>query len=139
MKTCPKMQLIIQQIAQKHGIDLTQPEANIRLDMPNFDRLCIEVISKNQVAVAHYFEQQGDLMADPEIVFFTGYDTWVPIEITQAPVGVYRHLAELSPDSSTIARASIRGMQEVGSFAETWARNIKHQGWLEDGQRYQRD
>ena len=41
-----------------------------------------------QVVVGHYFIQNGDVMADPEIVF--DYATWNPLELTQHPVGVYR-------------------------------------------------
>ncbi|MFQ5858413.1 MAG: hypothetical protein ACE5LU_22660 [Anaerolineae bacterium] len=136
MKTCPRMQKIVTKLAKKHGLDLTADQAHLRLDMPSFDRLVIEKVGKYQVSVAHYFEQHGDLVADPEIVFFTGYKEWVPIEITQVISG-WRQVAKLSKDGKNIAGFNRRAQADVAMFAETWARNIESQGWLERGKKWE--
>jgi hypothetical protein len=73
----------------------------IRVEMEGFDRLCVEHIGPapteglELVSVAHYFEQNGDLMADPEMTFEVNPADWQsapwrPASITQAPMGVYR-------------------------------------------------
>ncbi|MDP9312663.1 MAG: hypothetical protein M3R24_17550 [Chloroflexota bacterium] len=133
MKPSKQMQAIVTAIATKHNLDLQCIGAHLRLTMPNFDRLVIEVIGRNQVSVAHYFEQHGDLVADPEIVFFTGADGWYPIEITQV-FGSYQKVAWLTADQTAIDRFLPLAQREVATFATLWARNIRAQGWLEHGQ-----
>lgn len=131
-----QMQAIITAIAAKHDIDLyTVPVGSaLRLDMPGYDRLCIEKIGPCAVSVAHYFEQHGDLIADPEIVFYIGTHAtlpWIPTDITQ--VLGYRQVAELSFDGRQLRACSMAGVHEVAEFAETWAGEIRAYGWLEDG------
>jgi len=42
------------------------------------------------VAVSHTYEQNGDLMRDPEIVFLVTGDIWTPMSFRNDSVGVYR-------------------------------------------------
>lgn len=77
-------------------------------------RLVIEVVGKEQVSVAHYYTQNGDAMRDPEIVFGV---RWLPIEITQDPVGIYRR-----SDPGYYLRG-------VVGLAHMWAMNIRYQGF----------
>lgn len=136
MQTCPKMREIIGKLCEKHGIDLTKERANIRLDMEGFDRLCIERIASNAVSVAHYFEMNGDLVAEPDIVFFIDeWGEWIPIEITQSMTG-WERVAEFSEDGDKILRYQKDRQGDIASFAEDWAQNIVDQGWLEFGQRH---
>lgn len=136
MKTCPKMKEIIGKLCEKHGIDLSQQRAHIRLDMPGFDRLCIERISGNAVSVAHYFEMNGDLVAEPDIVFFIdaqGY--WIPVEITQSMTGWHR-VVEFNEDGTKIARFQRERQADIAEFAEVWAQNIVDQAWLTNATRH---
>jgi hypothetical protein len=134
MQTSPKMQAVIEQMAKQHGLTLSQPEAYLRLEMPGYQRLVIEAIGLRCISVAHYFEQNGDLVADPDVVFFTGYEAWVPIEITQA-LGVYRRYAVLDDTSRTLVRIDLRGQAALAAFTEQWAQNLRDQGWLARAQR----
>ena len=118
-------------LAEKHGVDLTSEEAQLRLDMKGFDRLIIKRVSKNLVSVGHYFEQGDNLIGDPEIIFFTGYDEWVPIEISQA-LGGYRIYATLSPGGESLAFVDLLNQASLALFTKDWAENIKAQGWLEN-------
>ncbi len=135
MKASPKMQSIIAQIADKHGLDLEARESHLRLEMPGFDRLVIEKIGQHLVSVAHYYELNGDLIAEPDVVFFTGYTGWVPIEITQS-LGGTRRLARLDEQGCDITHLNIRAQKDLALFTEQWARNISGQGWLEDVKRF---
>jgi Domain of unknown function (DUF6908) len=60
---------------------LRQPGNYIRLENPPYMRLVIEHIGDGPrgmlaIAVAHYHEQNGDAMRDPEMVFEVNPDTW---------------------------------------------------------------
>ena len=132
MKTSPTMQKVILAIAHKHAIDLTRTEAYMRLEQDGYDRLVIENIGHNRIAVAHYYTQNGDAIKDPEIVFFVGYETWVAIEVTQVLTGI-SELARLNEDSTAVTHLAARRQADTGAFAETWAKNITGQKWLEQG------
>jgi hypothetical protein len=139
MKTSRKMQAVITQLAQKHGLDLTAAEGYLRLDMPGFDRLVIEKIGESLVKVAHYYEpaspadkQHGHLMADPEMAFFMAHTLWVPFEIRQV-IGGQRVYARPTPDGQGIVLIDPKRQEDIADFAEIWASNIETQGWLENG------
>jgi hypothetical protein len=43
------------------------------------------------ISIAHYYEQNGDLMADPEVTFCVTNDSYVfPVSFKQASVGIDR-------------------------------------------------
>jgi hypothetical protein len=137
MKASPKMQALMAQLAKQHGVDFSQVGAHLRLALPGYDRLVIEAIGGQRVSVAHYFELNGDLVADPDVVFFTGDGRWLPIEITQA-LGGYRLYAELANDGQQLECLDPRGQADLAAFAEFWAQNLRDQGWLAHGQRWTR-
>lgn len=137
MKTCPKMREIVGKLCEKHGIDLNQVRATIRLNLPGFDRLCIERIASNAVSVAHYFEMNGDLVPEPDIVFFVDeWGEWLPIEITQSMTG-WTRVVEFNEDGDKIMRYRPDEQADIASFAETWAQNLIDQGWLTEGERHE--
>jgi hypothetical protein len=136
MRSCPQMKKVITDLTMKHGIDLEQVGANFRLDMPGFDRLCVERISRGCISVAHYFKMNGDLVAEPDIVFFVdSTGVWFPISINQSLTG-WREYAELNDAGIAIASYKPQAQKGLAEFAEMWAQNIKEQGWLEDGVRH---
>lgn len=133
MKTTVKMQEMVTALAAKHGLDLKERGAYLRLDMPHYDRLVIEVLHENLVSVAQIYEPRpGVTLADPGIVFFTGGPQWVPVEIGQR-IGGYRIYAVLSEDLDDILSVLPREQADLASFAEMWADNIRDQGWLDEG------
>jgi len=82
--------------------------------------LTIEKIRDNEISVAHYHQQRGDLMRDPEIVYrIEDNGEWTPIEYRQDP-GIYQR------DET--------GLNDVEDFAETWSENLKNQGFLQAAQ-----
>lgn len=131
MQTTTTMQTIITRIAEKYGLDLTAIEAHLKLTNGVYQPLVIEKISRQLVSVAHYFEQNGDLVADPDVVFFMGYGDWVPVEISQ--VLGYTRAVWLAEDGQTIEKFKSRTQADIASFCRTWAKNIREQKWLEEG------
>lgn len=132
MKTCKAMQEIVIKISEKYGLDLTADEVSLRLDMVGFDRLIIKKTDQDLVSVGHYLEQGANLIGDPEIIFYTGYGDWIPVEISQVQGG-YRIYAVLSADRQSVVLADPFSQAQLAVFAEGWAQNIKAQDWLEHG------
>lgn len=51
---------------------------------------CVEIVGPQRVSVAHYVIQNGDMCADPDIVFREGPDgRFYPVQVTQHLVGVF--------------------------------------------------
>ncbi|GJQ40479.1 MAG: hypothetical protein JETCAE02_28910 [Anaerolineaceae bacterium] len=81
------------------------------------------------ISVAHYFEQNGDLVPDPEVELH--YPTWTPTAITQA-IGYRRE--KFITRMKDMVLVDTRFDREVSSFLSMWARNIQAQGWAQRGQ-----
>jgi len=94
----------------------------LRLDQPNYDRLVIERHGET-IIVGHYFEQNGDLMADPEVELH--YPDWTPVAITQLLVG--RREKFIERDGQTLVDRNFH--RQVAPFLAMWGRNIDAQGW----------
>jgi len=120
------MQAAIEKILEAHNLLAdyqASPEFYVKFTQPSFDPLVIERHGE-QVAVGHYFIQNGDVMADPEIVF--DYATWTPLELTQHPMGVYRskfHYRDGVQYVDTRFDAAVRPLVQL------WATNLENQGW----------
>ena len=125
-----QFQKIIEHLLKSHNLldDFHSQESfHVRFDMKGYQRLVIER-HDDMISVAHYFEQNGDLVADPDIELH--YPSWVPTAITQSYFGYRRKFIER--DGKTFVDP--RFDREVSSFLGLWARNIKMQGWAERGQ-----
>jgi hypothetical protein len=92
-------------------VDFDRVGAHLKLSLGvGWDPLSIERIGADEVAVSHTFVQNGDVVFDPEVTFFTGYGggAWVPTSITQPPVsttardGVFRRFGANRPNQSGI-------------------------------------
>lgn len=123
-------QTTIEDLLKSHNLlERFQSQANfhVRFDMPCYDRLVIERHG-DQISVAHYFEQNSDLIADPDVELH--YPTWTPTSITQ--VLGYRREKFIERNGQTFV--DTRFHREVSSFLVMWAGNIQAQGWAEQGQ-----
>jgi len=105
----------------------TQETFHVRFDKPGYQRLVIERHDE-MISVAHYFELNGDLIADPDIELH--YPSWVPTAITQAFFGYRTKFIER--DGKTYV--DTRFHKQVSKFLTLWARNLKAQGWAEGAQ-----
>ena len=89
----------------------------------------VEKVGENLYSVAHYYEQNGDLMSDPEMVFLhVAPGLWQPVSITQHGVGVYREAIVF--EDGKIVGYRPRLLDELCSFTTIWMRNIKAQQGL---------
>jgi hypothetical protein len=127
MKTL--FQTTIENLLKSHNLlegFQTQEHFHVRFDMPHFDRLVIERHGE-VISVSHYFEQNGDLVPDPDVELH--YPSWVPTAITQC-IG-YRREKFIERDGKTFVDRQFHS--EVSAFLSMWGRNILAQGWAEKG------
>lgn len=84
------------------------------------------------ISLAHYYEQNGDLMQDPEIVFFVldkRTDQQKDIELLKvypatyvmAGLGIYDEML-INKDGKTMVKA--KNQRECASFCNMWFKNI---------------
>ena len=89
-------------------------------------RVCVERLSEHQYSIAHYYEQNGDLVCDPDGVFFkakTGQ--WLPVSL-QLCTGHFTEALILNANDEP-AQVRPRAQKELASFAAMWMRNIADQ------------
>lgn len=116
----------------------------IRVEPPcsGLMRLCVERVgigprAMPQVSVAHYFIQNGDLMADPDLVFEVDPDedgplswktgVWGPVQFTQHATGTYQE-AVFVRDGKVMMSARL--VDSLKSFTRMWDRDIRSQGYV---------
>lgn len=136
------------------GLDKPGDSRKIDNASPSFMAVSVERISDRppQFSVAHYYEQNGDLMRDPEMVFWHAPDgSWYPTYFLQDNVGVEQTSVKFD-DIGNVEGYYPKMQADHASFAGTWMRNIKSQqelkaprrasegglprgdwGWLADG------
>ena|ERR1700722_2953580 len=78
------------------------------------------------ISVCHYFEQNGDLMADPEIEFEVRGEEWLPISFRQGSTGTNRIVVQ-KVGTQVLANPHI--LRDLTSFCRVWDRNIRDQGF----------
>ena len=83
----------------------------------------------NVLSMSHTYEQNGDLMYDPRIDFFVDREHYklVPISYTNSGLGKYEEFdlkAEPTPES-------VRKVNDVMEFMDTWINNIDEQHYSE--------
>jgi hypothetical protein len=139
------MQLIHHMIAQHGGFEAVR-NRYLRLENPPLMRLVIEVIvgpypnGAYEVSVAHYSEQNGDAMRDPEITFLVQPNdpghAWSPLTFENSYLGAYQVVAVVNAEGLLQVRQP-RQMQELREFANQWDLNLKEQGFVEVFERQQ--
>ena len=133
------MQNIQTMIDQPGGFEVVRT-SYLSLENPPFMRLVIEVIGgpylngAYELSIAHYSEQNGDAMRDPEITFLVVPSAegtkWTPLTYENSYLGAYQVVAEASREG-LIKVKQTQWMKELRSFAKQWDRNLKAQGFME--------
>jgi hypothetical protein len=91
----------------------------------------VEVIHEDEnskiISLAHYFLQNGDLMADPEMCFLfeKTQGIYFPTYYKQDSIGVEEESVEM--EDGKIARLNLTLQHEYTRFANMWLKNIRHQ------------
>jgi len=86
-----------------------------------FEDLVLENIGGGEISIAHYYEQNGDAMRDPEITMKVDNDnkTVTPTSFLQDNMGVYY-------TTDSVSAAKVRDLEQ---FMSQWFTNIHDQGF----------
>lgn len=106
------------------GLDVHQSR-KIDNSRGTFMAVHVERVGEDFFSIAHYFEQNGDLMADPDIVFWRDGGRFYPVEYTQHALGIYQRLVTF--ENGRPVRFMTRQQADAATFTTTWMRNIKQQ------------
>jgi len=113
---------------------LEAPGAHRKIDnSPGFMAVHIENVGSCELgpmfSVAHYYEQNGDLMKDPDMVFIRSQDgDYYPIEFQQDNLALYQCAVEF--DQGEIRRVNNKLQNDLANFANSWMKNIREQQGL---------
>lgn len=99
----------------------------IRFESDAFEPLYIERIAPGQLAIAHTYVQNGDLMYDPEIVFAIDSDSeeLLPLSYEQSNPPLYRTVYEEA--GSDLRGKNVSAERDINSFFRTWSQNLDWQ------------
>ncbi|MCH7761821.1 hypothetical protein IIA15_10560 [candidate division TA06 bacterium] len=130
-------------IDQNGGLEALK-ENGLKVKVPSYPsimELVIEYIGEGPrglpaVSVAHYYTQNGDLMRDPEMVFEVGDPTfgdfqWGPTYFRQdGGLAIEQEAVFTDPETKKVmVRPKL--IKSLRSFARTWSKNLKAQGFLD--------
>lgn len=91
-----------------------------------------EWVEPNMLSLSHYYEQEGDLLADPEMLFWKGDDgEYYPVLFKQDGAFPIRHQAIFFSPERRPLRHDKKVLSEQVHFVSTWLRNICFQQGIE--------
>lgn len=101
---------------------------------PSFMPLVVELIGGNCISLAHYGECNGDLMADPEMVFWKNNDNeYMPVFYQNDWCGIYWQSMSANEDNSGLVVVNESMHKDAVSFFNSeWSNNIIWQQNLEE-------
>jgi hypothetical protein len=105
---------------------LTDRYRYIKLQAPGFMDLVIEKIWDNRISLSHYYEQNGDLMSDPDMELIVDHDreTLNAATFQQDNMGIYQS----AYDGDTLTDEYLA--KELNGFLNQWLENIQIQGHI---------
>jgi hypothetical protein len=110
----------------------------VRIRVDGYMPLSIEAIGASAngnrlISICHYGEQNGDLMRDPEMVFelYTHGELSVaePLSFQNDYMGLLQEVYRYD-ESSKKTHVDTRLKADLKSFARTWFRNLREQGFF---------
>jgi len=119
-------------------LTLLGADTAVRIRVDGYMPLSIEAIGTSAdgnrlISICHYGEQNGDLMRDPEMVFelFTHGEASAaePLSFQNDYMGLLQEVYRYD-DSGKKTHVNTRLKAELKSFARTWFRNMREQGFF---------
>ena len=105
----------------------TQNDGHCKLNNdPTYMPLSIEIIEPTAISLCHYGEQNGDLMRDPEMLFWkdeTG--NYFPFYFRNDYVGHEDILGETA--NGKLELSNVKGQADLIELADVWMQNIECQ------------
>mgnify|MGYP000488094553 CR=1 FL=1 len=129
---------ILAQLVQAYGFDLCDNSANIylKLEQKGYMPLVLERHEPYVISLSHYYQQNGDLMADPDVTFLLRPPVdnqqllLFPLTYRLDGLGLDQELASLNDQRDQILSFKSRSMADVAQLCNQWAINIQAQQWF---------
>ena len=88
------------------------------------------------LSVMHWYEQNGDLMRDPDVEIEILPDTgeWLPLSYRQDSAGLFQQVQR--DIDGELMRATERFVKDIQDFLVLWDSNIGEQGFIEAAQKF---
>lgn len=103
-----------------------EPGSAVKMQADQFMDLCIDVLQQKgtvtQISMAHYYEQNGDLVPDPDMEVMLMHETQLALPVHFQNAIAYRVCIE----GTRITNG--KEFADQSSFLSMWLRNIKSQG-----------
>jgi curved DNA-binding protein CbpA len=97
-----------------------------------FMPLSVEIIGETkmgrEISLAHYYEQNGDLMADPEMIFLEVEGEFYPAYYKQDGLGLEKYSIKYDREKMIGYNRALQ--KDQTQFANMWLKNIKQQQGL---------
>jgi transcription antitermination factor NusG len=87
----------------------------------------VEWLYDNVYSIAHYWEQNGDLMSDPRMEFMVVGDKVYPVYFRQDGNPARENEILEYDEKGNLKIRNIRVQKDIARFANTWMQNIKEQ------------
>ena len=92
--------------------------------------LSVERLYEDRYSMAHYVEQGGDLIADPDMELYRDkHGNWYPVAIQQL-LGTYTMAITEFDENGEPAKFNYRAYNDLRSFLSMWLRNLREQQGL---------
>lgn len=101
-----------------------EPGHAITLKSGGFMDLHIDLLGRNHMSLAHYYRQNGDSIADPDMEIRIHPDVKCAEALTYQDTYGYR---EVYPEPGKVA---IRAKKELNALLNQWLSNLKAQGFF---------
>ncbi len=125
----------VQEIIELTGGWALLAKRAVTVRVEGFMPLCLEIVGRGPqggtlLSIAHYYEQNGDLMRDPDLVVEIVPESgdWVPVSYRQDNLGVYQEAVTIDRGTVLFDHGLVADLRE---FMRDWDRNIRAQGFVE--------
>jgi hypothetical protein len=142
MQPSPEMQSFVNACEFRHKTYIDNPGDKLKMRLNDDDLpLVFERLSPATFRVAHErIDQDGQLVADPEVIFFTGYEKWIAMEVGQpyslvTEIGRRRNRAkyvELNGSETSVREYKVSGQKALADFVKKWTQALRSRCWHED-------
>ena len=117
---------------------MNEDDDHRRFESPGFMPLVVEFLHYTDrhgapvYSLSHYGEQNGDLMADPdmELAIDTEAGTIEPLTFRNDYMGMYQEVYKRSPSGQLLYSPRLRS--ELDDFLRQWLGNIQQQGYTRE-------
>lgn len=124
-QTAKKIMLKILAVLQENSSTHKKFDASDGVYMP----LTVEIIGETkmgrEISLVHYYEQNGDLMADPEMIFLESEGEFYPAYYKQDGLGLEKYSIKYDREKMIGYNRALQ--KDQTQFANMWLKNIKEQ------------